>query len=260
MALREDIGAGDITSEDLIAPAARARAVIFARERGILCGIPVAEELFGLVDPGLRVKFFVKEGKSFGKDKKIAQIKGSVRSLLKGERTVLNFLGHLSGIATLTRRFVERVKHYPVLILDTRKTTPLWRDLEKYAVRAGGGKNHRMGLYDAYFVKENHRPCGDLKRLRNFPGRFEIEVRSLGELNEALKIHPRVILLDNFTPVDLRRAVRRARNTHPEIILEASGGITLENIVHYAAMGVDWISVGALTRSVKAIDFSLLVK
>ncbi|MBI3313639.1 MAG: carboxylating nicotinate-nucleotide diphosphorylase [Candidatus Omnitrophica bacterium] len=259
-ALREDIGKGDITSRILISPAAKGRAVIFAREKGVLCGIPVAEELFRLVDPHLRPKFFIQEGRPFRKNKKIAEIEGPVLSLLKAERTVLNFFGHLSGIATLTRRFVERVKRDPVLVLDTRKTTPLWRELEKYAVRVGGGKNHRMGLYDAVFVKENHRPYGNLERLKKFSGKFEIEVRNIKELKEALKLHPRVILFDNFSPLNLRRGVQIARHAHPQIILEASGGITLENVVHYAAMGVDWISIGSLTHSVKSIDFSLLIK
>ncbi|MBI3307642.1 MAG: carboxylating nicotinate-nucleotide diphosphorylase, partial [Candidatus Omnitrophica bacterium] len=251
---------GDKTSKILISPATEGRALIFSKEKGILCGAPAAAELFRLVDPGLQIKFLVKEGKPFDKNQKIAEIKGPVLSLLKGERTALNFLGHLSGIATLTRRFVEKVKNYPVLILDTRKTMPLWRELEKYAVRTGGGRNHRTGLFDAVLVKENHRPYGHLEKLKKFSGHFEIEVRNLKELYQALGLHPRVILFDNFDPASLRKAVRIARNTHPKIILEASGGMTLKNISHYAASGVDWISVGALTHSVKAIDFSLLIK
>ncbi len=183
-----------------------------------------------------------------------------MRSILRAERTVLNLLSHLCGVATRTRQFVEKVKKYPVFILDTRKTMPLWREAEKYAVKAGGGKNHRMGLYDAIFVKENHRPYGQLARLRQYAGKFEIEVRNLRELTEAFILRPRVILLDNFKPHLLREAVMLARKTHPEIILEASGGVTLQNVGQYAATGVDWISVGSLTHSVPAIDFSLLIE
>jgi nicotinate-nucleotide pyrophosphorylase (carboxylating) len=176
------------------------------------------------------------------------------------ERTLLNFLGHLCGIASKTNAFVKKIRPYSTRILDTRKTTPLWRDLEKQAVLAGGGKNHRMGLYDAIFVKENHRPYGQLGQLRKFPHRFEIEVRDLREMVEALILRPAVILFDNFTPADLKKAVKLARKANPKIILEASGGVTLENVKNFAATGVDQISVGSLTHSVKAIDLSLLVR
>jgi nicotinate-nucleotide pyrophosphorylase (carboxylating) len=259
VALKEDIGQGDKTTELLIPRNARGKAVIIARESGVFCGLPVVYELFRILDPSLKIQFFVSEGERFSKNKIVIRVQGDISSILKVERTVLNFLSRLSAIATKTRQFVDRVKGFPVFILDTRKTTPLWREIEKYAVRVGGGRNHRMGLYDAIFVKENHRPYGNLQRLRPFRGQFEIEVRNLKELKEALKLVPRIILLDNFSPAGLRRAVQWARDSHPEVILEASGGITLENVAHYAAMGVDWISVGALTHSVKSIDFSLLV-
>ncbi len=259
-ALKEDIGRGDITSELLVPREAKGTAVIVAREPGNFCGGPVIAELFRIVDPRLKVKLWLKEGQFFAKNRKVMQVSGRVRSVLKAERTVLNFLGYFSGIATRTHQFRQRVKNHPVLVLDTRKTMPLWRELAKYAVRAGGGKNHRMGLDDAILVKENHRKHGHLKKLRQHRGHFEIEVCNLKELKEALAFHPRAVLFDNFSPVDLQKAVYVARQLNPEIILEASGGVTLDNVLHYAATGVDWISIGSLTHSVKSIDFSLLIQ
>lgn len=258
-ALHEDVGRGDLTSDLLVSESARGSARILAREDGIFCGAPVLQEIFSIADSELQTEFLVEEGKTVRRNAVAVRISGPVRSILRAERTALNLLGHLCGIATKTRAYVEAVKRHPVLILDTRKTTPLWREIEKYAVRAGGGRNHRMGLYDAVFVKENHRPYGDLKKLRDYPGSVEIEVRNLEEMREALKLRPRVILFDNFTPARLNQAVHLARRASPTTILEASGGITLENVAHYAAMGVDWISVGALTHSVKSQDFSLLI-
>lgn len=259
-ALAEDAGGGDATSELVIPRGARGSAVIYSREKGIFCGGPVLEAVFRFSDPGLKIELLCPEGASFKPNAPVARIKGSVRSILKGERTALNFLARLSAIATQTRAYVDAVRKHQVLILDTRKTTPLWRELEKYAVKTGGGKNHRMGLYDAIFIKENHRPYGDLSKLKSVKAAVEIEVRSQAELREALKLQPRVILFDNFTPARLSEAVRLARKISPEAILEASGGITLENVAHYAAMGVDWISVGALTHSVRSLNFSLLLK
>lgn len=256
----EDLGSGDRTTDLLISSSARGQAKIVAREDGIFCGAPVISEVFKAAGGAVRLEFPVREGGRFRKNATVVKLSGSVRSIVKGERTALNFLARLSAIAVQTSRFVEAVKGHPVLILDTRKTTPLWRELEKYAVRCGGGKNHRMGLYDAVFVKENHRPYGDLSKLEKVRGNFEIEVRNQAELKEALNYQPRVILFDNFTPSRLNQAVQLCRQMSPETTLEASGGITLENVAHYAAMGVDWISVGALTHSVKAQDFSLLLK
>lgn len=260
MSLQEDIGQGDITSGLLIAKDKQGRAVIVAKEAGIFCGQPVASALFAMVDSSLKVKFVCREGQKFSRKKTLLEISGSVHSILKAERVVLNYLAHLCGIATLTAQFVRSVKGYPVFILDTRKTTPLMRELEKYAVRTGGGRNHRMGLYDGILIKENHRVQGDLDRIQKKKGRYEIEVRNMREFNQALAMEPGVILFDNFKPSDLQRAVSKARRFHPQIILEASGGINLENVTPYAALGVDWISVGALTHSAKPIDLSLLMK
>lgn len=259
-ALAEDVGRGDRTSELVVPKDVRGEALIYAREDGIFCGAPVVREVLVNADPWLRVEFFAAEGQRIRKNTKTVRITGPARGILKAERTALNFLGHLSGIATLTHTYAEAVKKYHVLILDTRKTTPLWRELEKYAVKTGGGRNHRMGLYDAVFIKENHRVYGDLEKLRDYDGHVEIEVRNQTELREALKLNPRVILFDNFTPARLGEAVRLARRLRPETILEASGGINLENVTHYAAMGVDWISIGSLTHSVRSLDFSLLMQ
>lgn len=259
-ALDEDVGTRDVTTDLLVPKHCKARAVIWSRSKGLFCGESVVQEVFYQLDPALKVTSLVREGALFQRNKPLMAIEGSAAAILRGERTALNLLARLCGIATLTHEFVKRVKGFPVLILDTRKTTPLWREVEKYAVRMGGGKNHRFGLHDAIFVKENHRLFGTLKPLQRFRGRFEIEVRNLRELREALPLEPGVILFDNFDPGQLRKAVKIARKKHPQVILEASGGMTLENISHYAAMGVDWISVGALTHSAKPVDLSLLIE
>ena len=257
--LHEDIGQGDVTSHLLIPPHARGEARVIAKDRGIFCGERLVREIFKIVDPKVKLEFRVRNGGKLRPGKIVFKMRGNIRSILKAERTMVNFIGHLSGIATKTRQFVNRVKKYPVLILDTRKTMPIWRELEKVAVQVGGGRNHRQGLDEFLFVKENHRTHGDLKMLRRHPRAFEIEVRSLGELWEAIGFRPKVILLDNFTPKEAKRAVEIVRKEAPEILLEASGGITLENVRKFAAAGVDTISVGSLTHSVKAVDFSLLI-
>lgn len=256
-ALREDLGMGDLTSRLLILPKTAGHAFIMAKEPGVFCGELTVREVFKAADSKIKIQFRVKDGQPFAKGATLLKLQGPVRSILAGERTALNFLGHLCGIATRTREYVKKAKG--VRILDTRKTTPLWRALEKYAVKCGGGTNHRMGLYDAVFVKENHRCHGDLNHLRKVPGRFEIEVRNVREMMESFMLQPKVILFDNFSPEKLREAVRIARRCNPKIILEASGGITLENVAAYARTGVDQISVGSLTHSVKALDLSLLI-
>jgi nicotinate-nucleotide pyrophosphorylase (carboxylating) len=258
-ALHEDIGQGDITSNLLIPPHARGKARVIAKARGIFCGERLVREIFKIVDPKVKLEFRVHNGGKLRPGKIVFKMRGNIRSILKAERTLVNCISHLSGIATKTRQFVRRVKKYPALILDTRKTTPLWRELEKVAVQVGGGCNHRQGLDEFLFVKENHRIHGDLKKLRRHSGAFEIEVRSLGELWEAIGLKPKVILLDNFSSKEAKRAAEIVRKEAPEVILEANGGITLENVRKFAAAGVDTISVGSLTHSVKAIDFSLLI-
>ena len=259
-ALNEDVGPGDKTSNFLVPSSAWGSAVLVARESGIFCGGPVIRELLRVTDRRLACGFFVSDGKPFRKSKILARIQGPVRGILKAERTLLNLLGRLSGIATLTREYVRRVSRYGTRILDTRKTTPLWRELEKYAVRTGGGKNHRMGLYDEIFVKENHKAHGRLGRLSKIPRRFFMEVRNLRELKEALVLKPRVILFDNFPPARLKGVLKLARRSDPRILLEASGGIHLGNVARYARLGLDQISIGRLTHSPKSMDFSLLIE
>ncbi len=257
--LAEDIGQGDVTTELLIPDSAKADAKIISRQNGVFCGSPILSVLFRKIDKDLQYSFKKKEGASVRKKDVVVTLSGKVSSIVKVERTALNFLGHLSGISTKTNAFVKAVKPHPVLILDTRKTTPLWREIEKYAVRMGGGKNHRFGLYDAIFIKENHRRYGRFSSLNSKEYNFEIEVRNQQEIKEALNLNPRVILFDNFKPERLKRAVQGVRKENSAIILQASGGITLENVRAYARTGVDWISVGGLTHSVPCFDFSLLI-
>jgi len=258
-ALHEDTGRGDVTANLLIPAHARGEARVIAKARGVFCGERLVREIFKIVDPQVKLEFRIHNGGRLRPGKIVFKMRGNIRSILKAERTMVNFISHLSGVATKTRQFVKRVRKYPVLILDTRKTTPLWRELEKVAVQVGGGRNHRQGLDEFIMVKENHRIHGDLKKLRRHPGEFEIEVRSMGELWEAIGLRPQVILLDNFTPKEAKRAVAIVRKEAPGILLEASGGITLENVRKFAAAGVDTISVGSLTHSTQAVDFSLLI-
>ncbi|MBI2166858.1 MAG: carboxylating nicotinate-nucleotide diphosphorylase [Candidatus Omnitrophica bacterium] len=283
MALEEDIGSGDLTTETLIPGNLRGEAEILAKEAGVLSGGPVAAEIFRLRDRSLKVRLFRKEGARIRKSERMMKISGRVSSILEAERVALNFLGRLSGIATLTHSFVERIKGTKAKIFDTRKTTPLWRELEKYAVRCGGGGNHRQGLWDEILVKDNHwkavlglgrrYPGCPLEKIirRKGPKRIvEIEVENLRQLASLLEgtLVPDRILLDNFPVRELRRAVlfvrgldwllRRRyglRRKRPE--LEASGGIHLGNVRQVAGTGVDRISVGRLTHSAPALDFSL---
>ena len=259
-ALREDIGAGDITSNLLIPHRARGEARVIAKARGIFCGERLVSEIFKIVDPKVKLEFWVHNGGKLRPGKIVFKMSGNILSILKVERTMLNFISHLSGISTKTRQFVEKIKEYPVLLLHTRKTTPLWRELEKVAVEVGGGRRHRPGL-DAYIlVKENHRLFGNLSKLKRHPRNFEIEVRDLGEVRESIALKPQVILLDNFSPKEARKAVAVIRKEAPGVIIEASGGITLENVRKYAATGVNTLSIGALTHSVQDVDFSLLIE
>lgn len=259
-ALKEDIGHGDITSNLLVSKKVKGKAAVIAKEAGVFAGVEVAREVFRITDAKVKIRFRIKDGQSFSKNQVLLELQGNVCSILKAERTMLNLLQHLCGVATITRKFITKVKKYRLCILDTRKTTPLWRELEKQAVLSGGASNHRMGLYDAIFVKENHRKFGSLEALKKFPGKFEIEVRNEREMMAALNIQPRVILFDNFSPKNLKKVVNIARRRNPKIILEASGGINLKNVQAYAKTGVDYISIGVLTHSVKSIDLSLLIR
>lgn len=270
LALDEDLGAiGDLTSEILIPAERIGVAVMVARRPGLLAGLQGAELTFALIDPTLMFEEVCPDGSLVQAGDRLAVVSGRARSLLRGERTALNFVQRLSGVATLTRRYVDAVAGLSCWILDTRKTTPGWRLLEKYAVRQGGGHNHRLGLYDEILIKDNHLaalaghadPLTQAVHLaRQKHGTavpLEIEVDTLAQLETALNAKPDVVLLDNMPPDDLRRAVQRRNELAPGVLLEASGGITLETIRSIAETGVDRISVGALTHSAPALDIGL---
>ncbi len=261
LALAEDVGKGDVTTVATVPEGKEGRAVIIAKAYGIVCGLPIMAEVFRQVDEAIRLTHLASDGEPVAPGDVVAALSGPLRGILTAERTALNFLTHLSGIATLTARFVDVVAPYRAVILDTRKTTPGWRILEKYAVRCGGGRNHRMGLYDMVLIKDNHiAACGSLaeavRRVRaagiSLP--IEVEVRTLAELEEALSLGVDRILLDNMDIPTLRKAIARAKG---KVELEASGGVGLENAAEIAACGVDYISIGALTHSAPALDFSL---
>ena len=263
LALAEDIGRGDLTTEATIPADAQATAEIEQKAPGVLCGLPVIEAVFAELDPRVEVTRVAEEG-SWGDRRVVARLHGPARSILTGERTALNFVQRLSGVATAGRRAREAVAGTNATVLDTRKTTPGHRVLEKYAVRVGGCRNHRAGLDDAVLIKENHiRAAGGIAaavaaaRTRIGPAQqIEVEVTNPAELDEALAAGAELILLDNHTLDGLRAAVAQ---TAGRARLEASGGITLDNLAAVAGTGVDFISLGALTHSAGAIDFSLEV-
>ena len=262
LALQEDIGDGDITSL-LIADNLQAKAHILCREEAILCGIAWVEETYRNIDSRLQIQWNFKDGDSLKKDAQVAEIVGNARAILTGERTALNFLQTLSGTATITKQYAERLKGTSVILLDTRKTLPGMRNAQKYAVRVAGGSNHRKGLYDAYLVKENHiQSCGNISnaiataRKINPNKVLEVEVQNLEQLSEAISAKPDIIMLDNFKLQDIRKAVTINSGNAK---LEVSGNINQESLVNVAKTGVDYISVGALTKHCRAIDFSLLL-
>lgn len=261
-ALREDMPEGDITSESVIPAGAISEAVFLAKEDGILAGLPVARRVFEKVDPAVEFVEKFQDGAAFKKSDILARLKGPTSALLKGERTALNFLQHLSGVATATRRFVDAVAGTKAKILDTRKTTPGLRLLEKYAVKAGGGTNHRLSLSDMVLIKDNHlRHVGSVAeavrraRASMRPGvRVEVEASDLTQVRDALAAGADMIMLDNMTIEMMRAAVTLAAGRVP---LEASGTVSLDRVRAVAETGVDYISVGALTHSARAVDISL---
>jgi nicotinate-nucleotide pyrophosphorylase (carboxylating) len=259
-ALEEDVGKGDITAKMTIPEKAKAKAVIYSKEKGIVCGLDVAGMVFTSMDPGIKFKKLVKDGDPVKANQNIAEIKGNARAILAGERTALNFLQRLSGVSTTTRKYVDAVKPCKVRILDTRKTTPGLRLLEKYAVRKGGGFNHRLGLWDAILIKDNHIKIAGLKnaiRLAKKSGRkTETEVENLKELKDALEAKADIIMLDNMGLSEIKKAVKIVNK---KAIIEVSGGIDLENVREIAKTGVDWISAGRLTYSVKALDIAMRI-
>lgn len=267
-ALSEDIGDGDVTTVFFTSPTRQGHARIVARESGILAGMDAAKETFRQVDSTLQLQVLQQDGAVLSPGDAVLLLQGSVASLLTAERVALNFLQRLSGVATLTGKFVAAVQGTKAQILDTRKTTPGWRDLEKAAVRAGGGHNHRMGLYDMVMVKDNHLAAGtNLAGLQTAIAkvkterpdlRIELETDTLEQVRQFVTLEGvDIILLDNMTLEQLREAVTLRR---PALLFEASGGVTLESVRRIAETGVDRISVGALTHSARAMDLSLEVE
>jgi nicotinate-nucleotide pyrophosphorylase (carboxylating) len=289
-ALDEDVGAGDATSLATASPNAIGRARILARAQLVCAGLPIVERVFHALDSTMKIESLIKDGDLVQKNREIMRLQGFARPILTGERTALNLLSHLSGIATLTRRFVEQLKGTRAKIRDTRKTTPGLRMIEKYAVRMGGGTNHRFGLYDAILLKENHIALAGgvraaLDKVHAYASTqvvqseisayeaagsppsashstslpVQIEVKDEMELREALEAGAESVLLDNMTPEGARSCVELARRLRRDCVIEISGGITLENARAYAETGADFLSSGALTHSAPAADLSLLV-
>ncbi len=262
LALLEDIGSGDATTLSIIPPGMEASAVVFGREPFILSGSRPFRRIFELLDPEIRIECLFPDGDQIEPDVAVFRIEGRARALLTGERTALNFAQRLSGIATLTRKMSQAVAGTGCQLLDTRKTTPLWRILEKEAVRHGGGRNHRFGLADGILIKDNHiAAAGSIKeavrRTRESAPhtlRIEIEVESIRQLGEAVAAGADIVLLDNFTLDMLREAVEIGKG---RVVLEASGGVRLETVRAIAETGVDFVSCGALTHSARAIDLTM---
>lgn len=262
IALSEDIGSGDITAE-LIPKDQAATAEVITRDNMVMCGQAWVNEVFFQVDPELKLNWFVKECEFVQAHQKLFSVKGTAAKILTAERTALNFLQLLSGTATVTNNYVKALEGSNAKLLDTRKTLPLYRHAQKYAVKCGGGFNHRVGLYDAFLIKENHiAACGSIKLAieqarKNHPEKFlEIEVENLQEFEQAIAAKPDRIMLDNFSVEQIKTAVK----LKPEsITLETSGNVDLNSIKNLAQLGVDYISVGALTKHVTAIDLSLRI-
>src|SRR6266481_2016233 len=290
-ALAEDVGTGDATTAAIVPAGTPAKAHIIARETLVCAGLPIAESIFRALDREIRIGFLHEGGSFVESGAELVEIAGEAQAILTGERTALNFLAHLCGIATLTRRFVEQLEGTRARIRDTRKTTPGLRSLEKYAVKCGGGTNHRFGLYDAILIKENHiAVAGGVKAALDRAHAFtslkmaaprtasayaagldpdvvgagslsvQIEVRNEEELREALDAGAEAVLLDNMTPEAAKHCVQLARNRRRDCVIEISGGITLDSVRAYAETGADFLSSGALTHSAPAANLSLLVE
>jgi len=268
LALREDLGEnGDVTSNCILNSDDEGQASIIVKKDGIIAGLPIAEWVFKKVNPGLKVQNRVEEGSKVQRCEEVVRIMGPLAGILTAERTGLNFLQRLSGIATLTAEFVRKVADTKVRILDTRKTTPGFRVLEKYAVRAGGGRNHRFGLYDMVLIKENHIAAAggiasaveqirENMKNRGLNLKIEVEVRNLSEVEQVLNLAVDRLMLDNMSLQKIREAVKLANG---KVELEVSGGVTLETVREIAETGVNYISVGALTHSASSLDLSLLI-
>ncbi len=267
-ALEEDLRSGDITSEAIFGGQEEATATMTAKEEGIVCGIPVVQKVFEIVNSGISFHSHVKDGDKVKRPDVLISVTGSVRSLLAAERTALNFLQRMSGVATVAGKYREIGDKYGVKILDTRKTIPGFRYLDKYAVKTGGCENHRIGLYDMYLIKDNHikaagsitaavDDCKKHRARKNLSSKIEVEVSDFDQLAEALRNNVEVIMLDNFSVENVRKAVSIVNKACK---IEISGGININTINDYAAAGADFISVGALTHSVKALDISMNIE
>ncbi|MGE5197473.1 MAG: carboxylating nicotinate-nucleotide diphosphorylase [Deltaproteobacteria bacterium] len=267
-AVKEDIGTGDITTRYVFPKANRINAVIVAREKGVVCGIEIAKMVFRAVDKNIKFSSSLRDAATVLRGMRVARLSGPAAGILSAERLALNFLGLLSGIATRTRVFAKKVKPHKIKILDTRKTVPGLRLLEKYAVKTGGGCNHRLRLDDMVLIKENHIDVAGWDRVinavkavkKNIPRiKIEIEARNLREFDAAIKAKPDIIMLDNMKINDIKETVRRRDKFSPKTRLEASGNIDIVNIARYAVTGVDFISLGTLTKDIDSLDFSLEV-
>ncbi|MBI4689304.1 MAG: carboxylating nicotinate-nucleotide diphosphorylase [Nitrospirae bacterium] len=266
IALDEDIGNGDITTSLLIPEDLEVRALIIAKGNFVVAGLPFVKEVFSMLDAGVKITSFIKDGLKVTKGDMIAEVYGKTRSLLAGERVSLNILQRLSGVATLTNAFVEKVSGLSTKIVDTRKTTPGLRFMEKYSVRMGGGSNHRFGLFDGILIKDNHiEAVGSITEALRMAregrhlAKVEIEVENLNDLREAVESGADIVMLDNMSVGEMKKAVKIARGTKRDIILEASGNINLNNVRSIAETGVDLISIGALTHSAPASDISMKI-
>jgi len=264
-ALSEDLPFEDLTSELLVEDNLHGEAYFLAKEDLVVCGIPVVEEVFQQVDGTVELSFKVKEGEEVSKGTKFGFARGKVKSLLKGERVALNFLQHLSGIATMVRRMQKKLSPYGIILLDTRKTLPGLKVLQKYAVRVGGGQNHRFSLSDGILIKDNHiKACGGLEKVLEKLNRtphyaaVEIEVKSLTELSLILESEANIsaVLLDNFSQKDLAKALDMIKKSGKKVLVEVSGGVKEENLDQFLIPGIDYLSSGTITHSVKAVDIS----
>ena len=268
-ALQEDLGRrGDITATAVLKSDSMNSAAVIAKQEGIVCGTEISKAVFHKLDPDIDVEIKIQDGQPVKEQNVIIELAGKTKFILQGERTALNFLGRLSGIATLTHQFVNSVSHTRAVCLDTRKTTPGWRKLEKYAVACGGGSNHRMGLYDMFLIKENHisaagsiadavERCRSFMKHHHFRAEIEVETVNLEQVKQAFALHVDRIMLDNMNPEIMRECVDFIDNRTK---LEASGNVSLQTIRSIAETGVDFISVGALTHSAGTFDASLLLK
>jgi nicotinate-nucleotide pyrophosphorylase (carboxylating) len=265
MAFAEDIGTGDITTDYLVSSYSRGSGIIIAKEDLILAGLDIAKTVFQRLDPEVQLQSDCEDGAEVACGETVLHLEGNMRALLTGERPALNFLQHLSGIATHVRAYVKALNNSRVRLVDTRKTTPGWRSLEKYAVRMGGAYNHRMGLYDGVLIKDNHiAACGGIqqavaaarKQISHLL-KIEVEVTDLAGVIQALESGADVIMLDNMDIAHIREAVSVIQN---RAIVEVSGGITLKNLTELSETGVDLISVGALTHSARAVDLSMRIE